>query len=196
MMISLYGKLARSFEKKFKTSARNLNMKIHSGREFMRAMEANFPGFRTLINKHGYYRLVRGDTITDGTPISEKELTMKFNETDFHLMPVAAGAGGKALGVLTIIAGVVLVAVGIYTRNPTMIMMGIGLLAGGVSSVFFPPDQTDTYEDRESPDERASFIFNGPLNKSAPGATIPIAYGETFIGSLFVSGGLEIVDIV
>lgn len=198
-MLSLYGSLARKFEKKYNRSAKNIDIKVKSVEEAMRAMSANFKGFRQLIKKSGYYRITRGNTLVNGKDIPEQELEMKFGEKHFHFMPVAAGCGGNS-GMLQMVLGAVLIVVGvILIKTPVgapLIMMGASMMLGGLMMMLSPAPSIPTYKDREKPDERASYIFDGPRNRAAAGATIPLVYGETFIGSVFVSGGLKITDEV
>lgn len=196
-MISLYGKLARDFKKKYKRNPRNLNIKVKSASEAIRAMEANYRGFRNLIKKSGYYVVKRGSALMEGKDISTEELAMTFGNTHFHFMPVAAGCGGNGgifnmvLGAALIVVGIIFPAVGAYT-----IPAGIGLMLSGISMMLMPTPSMGDYKGREKPEERPSYLFDGPRNRAAVGATVPLIYGETFAGSIFISGGLKVEDIV
>jgi predicted phage tail protein len=212
-MISIYGKLARVFKKKYNHNPKDIPIAVKSAGEMIRALDANFKGFKNLIKKNKLYKVVRGDTLTDGKPICNEEVTMMFSEHDWHIMPVAAGSGGKA-GILMVVFGVMLIAaavmlgpmgwtglaalgtVGTGTITSTlvlqsMVMFGVSMITGGLAALLTP--QMD-YNTRETA-ERPSYLFNGPVNATEPGLTIPVVYGESFIGSITVSGGLEVRDV-
>jgi len=45
----------------------------------------------------------------------------------------------------------------------------------------------------DSADKKASYIFDGPTNRAAAGAAIPLIYGfDVYVGSVFVSGELTV----
>lgn len=209
-MISLYGRLARVFKKKYNYEPKNIDVKgLKSAAEVIKAMDANFKGFKNLIKKNGLYKVVRGDSLTDGKPVIKEELNMNFSENQWHIMPVAAGSGGKA-GILTMVLGVMLIAAAVMlgpvgwgamglagapllsgTVAMNVGLLGVSLLLGGISAMLTPQMDYNTREVEEKP----SYLFNGPVNATQPGLTIPVAYGETFIGSITVSGGLEVRDV-
>lgn len=207
-MISIYGKLARIFKKKYNHDPKNIPIPVKSAGEMIRALDANFKGFKNLIKKNRFYKVVRGDTLTDGKAICNEETTMTFSEHDWHLMPVAAGSGGKA-GIFMVVIGIMLIAAAVFlgpagwaamgmagssmlsgTVAMNVGLLGVSLLMGGISALLTP--QMD-YNTREI-EERPSYLFQGPVNATEPGLTIPVVYGESFIGSIFISGGLEVMD--
>lgn len=198
-MISLYGSLARAFEKKYGISARNIPIKVRSVSEAMKAMEANFAGFRAMIKRRGLYHISRGDVLETGKPVPEAEVEMAFGETSFHIMPVVAGCGGK--GVWQTIAGVVLIVVGVIASaygygavGGPMIKMGFAMVVGGVAQMLASSPGAD-YGASEKVDERKSYLFNGPTNAVEPGTTIAVAFGKTWVGSAVASGGIVVEDI-
>jgi len=190
--ISLYGRLSRVFEKKYNHCAKNIKISVSSAKEFMQAMEANFPGFKHLIKKTGGYRLVKGSTLTHGKGIDSNEIDMEFGSGGWHLMPVALGCSG----IVKIILGTVLIVAGVYFKQPWMVKMGIGLAMSGVADMLAPNPGIGNYGDNEKPDEKPSYLFDGPRNTVEPGTTIPALYGECFVGSITVSGGVRIVDVI
>jgi predicted phage tail protein len=198
-MIKLYGSLAKKFQEKYDYDPKNIEIKVHSVEEFMKAMEANFTGFKDLIKKSGFYRVTRGKSFREGKDVEEKEVEMTFKETEWRMLPLAAGAGGKS-GLMTAIAGVVLIAVGAvltyvgYGSFGVPIMkIGLALAIGGVAQMLSPQPGTGDYSNREV-DKKPSYLFNGAVNTSQPGVTIPVVYGESHIGSSFISGGLTVTD--
>ena len=110
-------------------------------------------------------------------------------------MPVAAGA--KKDGLIQTIIGVALIGIGMIPGNPAgsfMIQAGAAMAIGGAAQMLSPTPNTD-YNNNESPDARASYLFNGPVNAMEPGTTIPVGYGEMFIGTVTVSGGISVEDV-
>ena len=206
--ISLYGGLARSFQRKYKYNPKCIEIVAKTAREAINALEANFPGFKRLIKKNGAYRVVSGDTITHGKELTHDEVEMKLGRKQWHFMPVAAGCGavtriifGIALIAIAVIGGPAGWAVAGYgagmfgaTVAGGLAMMGASMILGGVSQLLTPTPSND-YDQRERPDERPSYLFDGPKNTVEPGLTIPVVYGECFVGSITVSGGLRIQDL-
>lgn len=190
-MIKLYGGLARKIKKMYShVDPKNIPCKVKSAGEAIRALESQFPGFKALIRRKGYYKVVRGtDLMDDSKSIGDKEVNMNFGEDTWHIMPIAAGAGGKKGGLLQMVLGAVILAVGIVTENPALIAMGAGMMLGGLVTMLTPvPEIPENEGDEDTP----SYLFNGALNTNQPGVTVPVAYGETFIGSTVVSFGVKV----
>ncbi|HCW20974.1 MAG TPA: phage tail protein, partial [Achromobacter sp.] len=49
---------------------------------------------------------------------------------------------------------------------------------------------------RDSPDNGASYNFNGPVNTSAQGIPVPVLYGRMIVGSAVISAGIYAEDQV
>jgi predicted phage tail protein len=199
-MIRLYGSLAKTFKEKYDYDPKNIDIKVNSVQEVMKALEANFNGFKDLIKKSGFYRVTRGESFRKGKDVSEDEVQMSFKDEEWRIMPLPAGAGGKG-GLFTAIAGVVLIAVGAVASyfgygaiGVPLMKLGLAMVIGGVAQMLAPQPGTADYGDREI-DKKPSYLFNGPVNTSQPGVTIPVVYGESFIGSSFISGGLTVTDV-
>lgn len=73
------------------------------------------------------------------------------------------------------------------------ILLGITILGIGalISGALKPKDAGD----REAPDEKPSFLFDGPVNNTEQGGPVPLVYGTIRTGSVVVSGGLNIEKI-
>lgn len=209
-MINLYGKLAKDFEKAYNQKSKKLNIKVSSIAEAIKALEANFPNFRNLIQRDRQYRVVRGDSLKTGKAIAEEELAMQFSEKEWHIIPIPVGYGGNNAGILTTVLGLALVAT-TFIINPAagtfaasmfgaagfggfVGSLGLALTFGGLAQMLSPNPSTFDYSQREV-EKRPSYIFNGAVNSVQPGLTIPVVYGESWIGSIFISGGLKIEDI-
>lgn len=191
-MIYLYGKLRTVF-------GDSINCKVNSVQEMMKAAEANRPGFRGYIEKDRKYVIRRGKDFRTANDVSEEEVEMKFSDDSWHILPMPIGSG-KALGV---ILGVVLLVVAYvnpygFLSGPAvsgLYAAGTGMVLGGVSQMLAPSPQG--YGQESDANERPSYLFDGPTNRSAPGGAVTLIYGfDVFVGSTFTSGGIDIGDIV
>jgi predicted phage tail protein len=105
------------------------------------------------------------------------------------LTVVTGGFGGAAIGLFGAAAPIALgtVAVGI----------GVSLVLGGVAQLLTPVPQTvpttgstnDTVKD-----PRKSYSFSGVQQTSRAGVPVPIVYGETLVGSVVISAGVDTVQ--
>lgn len=118
--------------------------------------------------------------------------------TDVHLYPVVEGSGNRAT---QIIVGAALIVAGFYTGGQTWMVLGqniagtigtalvttgVGLVLSGIFR------QSYSANDRERPDDRQSFLFNGAVNVLSEGSVVPLVYGRTITGSVVLSTGLDI----
>ena len=187
--IHLYGDLEEQFGKTWE-------MDVASVGEAIRALTALTKGkFLKAINPQGKYRVVRGDDLYDEkAALTDDTIKLNFKKGDFHICPVPAGGGPWVrivLGVVLIVVGIIYPAIGAYT-----IPMGIGLVMGGIIELLTPVPKTPDYGTREKPDERPSFIFDGPTNTIEQGGALPLVYGRMRLGSTVVSSALDVEDII
>ena len=128
-----------------------------------------------------------------------------------HFIPVIAGesSGGGMLAIIGVV--LLLIAVSIITfgagaaagatgyafglASPTLawvasttLVMGLSLVAAGISSLIAPSPKT-------TPTSKPSFLFNGAQNTMTQGVPVPIAYGEVIVGSATISSGLTVTSI-
>jgi predicted phage tail protein len=185
-MIILYGYLRKKFGKK-------VDAEVSSVSELMKAVEANRPGFRSYIERDRSYVIRRGSEFKKGKDISDDELDMTFDNKTWHVLPLPHGY--KKAGLFQTILGVALVVVGVITQQYQLAWAGAAMALGGVAQMLAPSPLTN-YNDRDDPDSRASYLFDGPINRVAAGGAVPIVYGkDVFIGSVFVSGGIHVGDL-
>lgn len=140
----------------------------------------NFQLYDKKYSKDGSVRDYGEDEI-------DKPLTDEMNE--FHLYPHIAGSGKAG----RIIAGIVLIVVGYIITGLSygwaaplgnaMIGAGVSLILG---AIFAPRQQSQ----QDAPDERASYIFNNPVNTQAQGGPVPLIYGRFRAGTTVVSAGI------
>jgi len=94
----------------------------------------------------------------------------------------AFAATGSVLS-FTIGAGLLLMGTaGLLTSTPNLVTPSVG----GMGSYNTGTTTRDTELDPQK-----SYSFNGIQNTSATGAAVPVIYGETVVGSLVISAGLD-----
>ena len=198
--INLYGKLRRDFEKKYDYSGRDIKIKVKSGVEAIRALEANFPGFSTLINRRGGYTFSNGNDIYEN-PIGPNDLGALSNSNDWHIMPMAHGSSGKSLAMGLIVVGLIIVTIASYgTASPATVpgsaaamgygaaaSIGMGMALAGLSMLLAPSPPREADSSKDDP----SFLFNNGFNNSKTGFPVPLLFGTAFCGSHTVSLGAE-----
>jgi predicted phage tail protein len=179
--IKLYGKLAKFI------GHRVLEADVASAAEAVRFLLANWPELEAHMNDQHY-------RVSIGTyDLTAEELHHPAGAAPISFVPVVAGAG--AVG--RIIAGIALVAIGLFVPGigalGVQILVGVGasLVLGGIAQLLTPTPSTSTDEG----DPRKSFSFSGIQNTNRAGVPVPVVYGETLVGSVVVSAGIDIVQV-
>ena len=195
--LKLYGELAEFIGHK------EFEVKINSISQAISFLVCNFPKSEAYIAERSYKVLV-GDY-----EVGEDELGHPIGQSDLHIVPVIAGAGGttrKILGGAALIGGAFLftplsigsffspiVAPGSFAAASglTKAVVGIGsaLALSGVSDLLFPLPKPKDFSSEQDP--RLSFQFSGIQNTSRAGTPVPIVYGEIFTGSVVISAGVD-----
>lgn len=192
--IRIYGRLAKFLKR------RKFEAEVSSAAEAVRFLLANFPQLeKHMADQH--YRVSVGDL-----DLAQDELHHPAGQQEIKIIPVVAGAG--AVG--RIIAGVALIAAallfapgaalagGLLTLGPTAVSIGVGigvsLVLGGVAQLLTPVPTMPTGAD-STQDPRKSYSFSGIQNTSRQGLPVPIVYGETLVGSVVISAGVDTVQV-
>lgn len=190
--VHLLGEMGDTYGKEFKFDVLSVG-------EALRALDANFPGFIRDIKKDEYYNVVVGDEFIDDNALDENTIWMQHKKGDIWICPAVEGAkrgmGQAILGVVMIVVGVVLSAYGLGVIGAPMIKLGVGMLLSGVVMMLTPVPGSADYKQREKPDERQSFFFDGAVNTNEQGGAIPPVYGQMMVGSTIVSTSLDVEDI-
>lgn len=186
--IRVYGRLAKFLGK------RVFRAEVATAAEAVRFLVANFPQLeKHMADQH--YRVSVGSY-----DLSVDELHDPAGQQQIKIVPVLAGAG--AVG--RIIAGVALLAVGFLVPGigalGVQLLVGVGasLVLGGVAQLLTPVPQiiapgssgNDTQKD-----PRKSYSFSGIQNTGRQGVPVPIVYGETIVGSVVISAGIDTVQV-
>jgi predicted phage tail protein len=195
--IALYGHLKAHFGGPF-------SLAISSVQEAIRALAVNIPGFTKQL-KIGAYRIVVGDR-RKGRHVSEETLGLGLpDKKTIHIIPVTRGS--KKGGVGKLIMGVALIAVATVASGGTfgafaggaagglgwgtVAMAGAAFAFAGVAQLLTPTPKGPDMSTLERPDERPSFLMNGPVNVSSQGNPIPIVGGRCRVGSVVASMGIS-----
>ena len=185
--IKLYGKLAKF------VGHRILEADVATAAEAVRFLVANWPELeRHMADQH--YRVSVGTYDLD-----LEELHDPAGQQEIKIVPMVAGAGATG----RIIAGIALIALSFIPgfaawAGPTAyaLITGIGasLVLGGVAQLLTPTPRVPTGPDTQN-DPRKSYSFSGIQNTSRQGVPVPIVYGETIVGSVVISAGIDTVQV-
>ncbi|WP_126965821.1 tail assembly protein [Xanthomonas arboricola] len=185
-VVRLYGVLRARFGKEFRLA-------VASPAEAIRALSVQLPGFQAFLM--GAKDLGLTFAVFNGQRnLSKEQLHDPPGDDAIRIAPVLQGS--KRGGVLQTIIGAVLIVVGfIAIATPfgaPLISAGVSMVIGGVVQMLSPTQKGLGTQD--SPDNRPSYAFNGPVNVQAQGNPVPLAYGRCWIGSAVISGGIFAED--
>ena len=187
--IKVYGKLRQILgQSTFEADLNNV------GQAFS-FLHNNFPELEVhLLNNN--YRVWTGDKL-----VTEDKLFMS-GESDIRIIPVATGSGFLAPFIAPIFGGAIssglsgLVGGGIL--GSIVGAVGTSLIIDGVTSMLAPqpPTMSPSGMDATDPASLASnYSFSGITNISKSGVPINLIYGETIVGSVTVSNGIDTVQV-
>lgn len=192
--VVFHGPLAEKFGSTFEFSASSVA-------EVCRALTVMVPGFEKYMmeskDNDMEFAILADDENYEESQLANPLGTVK----EVHFVPVIGGA--KKEGILQTIVGAVLIVVGAVIGyffgwtgigavvGKAMIGAGISMVVGGVVQMLSPQPKTSQAEKKDDP---TSYLFNGAVNVSAQGASVPVLYGESFVGSVVVSAGISATD--
>jgi predicted phage tail protein len=189
--IRIYGALAKFLKR------RVFRAEVASAAEAVRFLIANFPQVeKHIANQH--YRVSLGQRDLD-----LEEIHDPAGQQVIKIVPVVAGAGavGRIIAGVALIALASVVSFGTLTIGATAIALnsvvfGIGasLVLGGVAQLLTPTPTTAIGTDSNS-DPRKSYSFSSIQNTSRQGTSVPVIYGETIVGSVVISAGIDIAQV-
>jgi predicted phage tail protein len=194
--IRVYGRLAKFL------GQRVFEADVANAAEAVRFLVVNFPQLeKHMADQH--YRVSVGKYA-----LTMDELHDPAGQQEIKIVPVLVGAGGN---VGRILIGAALIAGAFFTGGATIgllglaapvavstVLAGIGvsLVLGGVAGLLTPTpkiNQPGTPQDNNDP--RKSYSFSGIQNTSRQGTPVPIVYGETLVGSVTISAGIDTVEV-
>ena len=188
--IKLYGALAKFI------GQRVLEADVATAAEAVRFLLANWPELEAHMNDQ-HYRVSIGTYDLD-----LEELHHPAGAAPISFVPVVSGAGAVgriiagialiALAFLIIPLGIAAAGAGIATAVG---IAGASLVLGGVAQLLTPTPKVPQGADKQD-DPRKSYSFSGIQNTSRQGVPVPIVYGETVVGSVVISAGIDTVQVV
>jgi predicted phage tail protein len=195
--IKLYGRLAKF------VGQRVFEADVASAAEAVRFLLVNFPQLeKHMADQH--YRVSVGKYA-----LTLDELHDPAGQQEISIVPVLAGAGATA----RIIAGVALFAIATlatagggaifgaaFAKNIGLLAVtqaiGVSLVLGGVAQLLTPTPKINTPgTPQDNNDPRKSYSFSGIQQTSRQGVPVPIVYGETIVGSVVISAGIDTVQV-
>jgi len=192
--IRVYGKLAKFLKQ------RVFEADVASAAEAVRFLVANFPQLRPHMAEQ-YYKVSVGTYA-----LTADELHDPAGQQEIKIVPVLAGAGG-ATG--RILAGIAIIGLsfgigaiasagaalgglaGIGTVGTIGVGIGASLVLGGVAQLLTPVPVIPTIGPDTQQDPRKSYSFSGIQQTSRQGVPVPVVYGETLVGSVVISSGVD-----
>ena len=186
--IKVYGRLARFLGR------RTFEAAVSSAAEAVRFLLVNFPQLEAHMSQQ-HYRVSVG-----GYALEEGELHDPAGQQVIKIVPVLAGAGavGRIIsGVALLVASFAIPGFAAWA-GPTAygLITGIGasLVLGGVSQLLTPVPKIPTGKDSNQ-DPRKSYSFSGVQQTSRQGVPLPVVYGQTLVGSVVISAGVDTVQV-
>jgi predicted phage tail protein len=187
--IKLYGKLAKFI------GHRVLEADVATAAEAVRFLLANWPELEAHMSDQHY-------RVSIGTyDIDLEELHHPAGAAPISFVPVVAGAGavGRILaGVALIALSFLIIPLGIAAAGAGIAtavgLAGASLLLGGIAQLLTPTPKVAQGVDKQD-DPRKSYSFSGIQNTSRQGVPVPIVYGETLVGSVVISAGIDTVQV-
>ncbi|UYC12846.1 tail assembly protein [Xanthomonas sp. CFBP 8445] len=191
-IVRLYGALRARFGKEFRLA-------VASPAEAVRALSVQLPGFQAFL-MGAKDRGMAFAVFAGRRNLGEDQLHDPPGEDMIRIAPVLQGA--KRGGTLQVIVGAVLIAAGYALSTLSggslawigvpLTNAGIAMVLGGVVQMLSPTQKGLGAQD--SPANKPSYAFNGPVNMQAQGNPVPVAYGDTWCGSAVISGGIFAED--
>ena len=144
---------------------------VESPGEAAHAININTNGKFSEFIRDIQFKVVRGSDL-DGEVLDKSMLSMNSRRGDFHFCPAAKGSGAS------LIYGIILV--GIF-------LAGAAIMIASMPTIR-PEDAME--------DDIKGYSFNSTSNISRQGIPVPLAYGEVYAGSVIISKGIRIEELV
>ena len=190
--IKVYGSLAKFLGQRVFRAA------VDTPLEAVSFLRANFEGLAAHMAGYDYKILTGTFELQAGSNPEQLGYPIAADEA-ISIVPVIGGAGGRGTG--AILAGVALVAAAVFIPGlglglggalVTQVgVIGGGLILSGVAQMLTPvPELSGSDLDPAS----NPLSFGGIQNTSRQGTSVPVVYGETLVGSVVISSGINTKD--
>ncbi|MFV8905740.1 tail assembly protein [Serratia fonticola] len=184
-IVRLYGVLGSTFGRVHK-------LVVSTPQEAIKALSITIPGFERFLQT-AKERGLTFSIFVGKNNIGKDELEFSGSD-DIRIAPMIIGS--KKGGLFQTILGAVLVTVGVLNWatpwGTSLVMAGASMMLGGVVQMLSP--MQGGLARRESPDNKPSYAFGGPVNTIAQGNPVPILYGKRRIGGAIISAGIFAED--
>ena len=183
-IIKLHGILAKKFGQFFKLDVQTAREATHA----IACQNKEFKRFMLESDKLG----LKFAVFLGRKNITENDIDNVTDSDVIHIVPRIVGSGGDSFNWLQVVAGAVLIGVGVVMGfNPALIGAGAGLLMGGVAGLLMPKVDMGN----QDPDgNKANKGFGSAVTTVSQGNPVPILYGEREIGGFYASGGIYAED--
>lgn len=185
--VRLYGELGKRF-------GRTHRLAVKTPAEAVRALIANHSGFESHLMKSEERNVVYKVSV-DKEIIDESSLRNPFSR-EIHIAPMIRGAGSAGakfiIGAVLVVAGIIITGAsfgGAAAIGGYMINAGIGFMIAGAAQALVPVPKIG--DPTERPENKPSYVFNGPVNTTAQGQPVAIGYGRLIVGGAVISAGIE-----
>lgn len=205
--VTLHGHLGDAIGKEWKLAVKSVREAVHaieilSKHQFYKHVlqkERERACYKFLINEQPVVHSINYIDENNMEEITKTELVMENkNLRSIDIVPVIEGTDAKLLGIILIVVGVLLIAVGGpiligagITTWTTVILVSLVLVAGGVSLLLSKPPQFAPFRDIDKSVNK-SYFFSGPINILQEGGPVPLGYGEALVGSQVISAGYSV----
>lgn len=171
--ITLEGRLAKKFGGEF-------YFDVNSVAEAFRALCSQLKGFRQEYDR-GAYQVFRKFGMKKYL-ITQESSALCLGDDEIIISPAIAGGGVDITPIIEILPGGTLITRGSQELSEYFLSPMLDAVAGAYSS-------------RGRPDQKPSFIYNGPVNTAEQGLPVPLVYGTMRVGSVVVSAGIVAEEI-
>ncbi|HFO2534978.1 TPA: tail assembly protein [Yersinia enterocolitica] len=193
--IKLSGPLAKEF-------GRNHQRLISHSKEAFKAL-GTIPGFEQYM-MHAHKRGLTFAIFRGKKNVGMDELELASAGQEIRIVPVIIGS--KRGGLFQTILGIALIGAAMFLPGGVAglgvfgstgiagfsAMMGASMALGGVIQMLSP--QQSGLAMRQSPDNKPSYAFGGPVNSTAQGNPVGVLYGKRRIGGAVISAGIYAED--
>lgn len=207
--IKVYGSLAKFLGQRVFRAA------VDTPIEAVSFLRANFEGLAAHMANYEYKVLVGTLELQAGSNPEQLGYPAGRDEA-ISIVPVIGGAGGGG-STTAILAGVALIGasflfpgagmfgagMGVFgplapgaistltTIGSAISAVGASLVLGGVAQMLTPVPETPEFE---SDPQSSPASFSGIQNVGRQGVPVPVVYGETLVGSVVISAGINTKD--
>lgn len=174
-------------------------VKTNNLSEAIRIVDANKPGFKSSFIIDGNYAVFKNDKNIDASQLT----TIGTYNTVWTIEPIPYGS--KRGGILQTVLGVVLIIIGIVCfkfGGAAVSKIGMDLMvAGAISTLggvatYLSSSNLTNVDTSGIEEDKSSYLFNGPTNKTQAGHARAICYGEVWSSTINIGYNFRHIDLM